>query len=349
MSLSNRLAWSVAVVVGLSCWTARGADEPAKTATAGKAAEGGKAPSTEQIAKLVEQLDADRYADRQAASEKLATIGKPAIAALSKAAVGESAEVTIRAIGLLGKFLESSDQETNRAAKAALETIAKSDRQAAARRAQELIKPPATETPAPGGNGIAMGQIQFQVHAIGVGAGGSRKSMKVVNGVKEIEVEEGGKKVKITDDPQQGIKIEVTSKENGKEVTKKYEAKDAKELEKKQPEGYKLYKEHAVDQNVGGGGGILQFQFNAGGIQLAPAVPAPMAPIQPGNREVPLRGLKAVESAAARMETLSRLIETLTKDARLKDASKESKEALKKQIGELQRRLSDLEKQLDAE
>ena len=100
--------------------------------------------------------------------------------------------------------------------------------------------------------------------------------MKVVNGVKEIEVEEGGKKVKITDDPQQGIKIEVTSKENGKEVTKKYEAKDAKELEKKQPEGYKLYKEHAVDQNVGGGGGILQFQFNAGGIQLAPAVPAPM-------------------------------------------------------------------------
>ncbi len=215
MSLSNRLAWSVAVVVGLSCWTARGADEPAKTATAGKAAEGGKAPSTEQIAKLVEQLDADRYADRQAASEKLATIGKPAIAALSKAAVGESAEVTIRAIGLLGKFLESSDQETNRAAKATLETIAKSDRQAAARRAQELIKPPATETPAPGGNGIAMGQIQFQVHAIGVGAGGSRKSMKVVNGVKEIEVEEGGKKVKITDDPQQGIKIEVTSMENG--------------------------------------------------------------------------------------------------------------------------------------
>ena len=129
---------------------------------------GASPASTEQIAKLVEQLDADRYADRQAASEKLATIGKPAIAALSKAAVGESAEVTIRAIGLLGKFLESSDQETNRAAKATLETIAKSDRQAAARRAQELIKPPATETPAPGGNGIAMGQIQFQVHAIGV-------------------------------------------------------------------------------------------------------------------------------------------------------------------------------------
>ena len=45
---------------------------------------------------------------------------------------------------------------------------------------------------------------------------------------------------------------------------------------------------------------------------------------------------------------MGRLIETLTKDARLKDASKESKEALKKQIGEVQRRLSDLEKQLDA-
>jgi hypothetical protein len=338
----------VAIVLGLSCWTARGADEPAKTETAEKAAEASKAPSAEQIAKLVEQLDADRYADRQAASEKLATIGKPAIAALFKAAVGESAEVTVRAIGLLGKFLESSDQETKNAAKSALETIAKSDRQGAARRAQELIKPPAMGTPAPGGNGIALGRIQFQVQAIGVGVGGSRKSMKVVNGVKEIEAEEDGKTVKITDDPQQGIKIEVTSKENGKDVTKKYEAKDAKELEKKHPEGYKLYKEHAADQNVGGGGGVLQLQFNAGGIQIAPAVPAPMAPLQPGNREAPRRGIKAVESATATMETLSRLIETLTKDARLKDASKESKEALKKQIGEIQRRLSDLEKQLDA-
>ena len=208
---------------------------------------------------------------------------------------------------MLGKLLESSDQETKNAAKAALETVAKSGRQSAARRAQELIKPPATETPAPGGNGIALGQIQFQVRAMGVGVGGSRKSMKVVNGAKEIEVEEGGKTVKITDDPQQGIKIEVTAKENGKEVTKKYEAKDAKELEKKHPEGYKLYKQHAADQNVGGGGGVLQLQFNAGGIQVAPAVPAPMAvpvvPMQPGNREAPLRGLKAVESVTARMET----------------------------------------------
>ena len=53
MSLSNRLAWSVAIVLGLGCWTAWGADEPAKTATAEKAAESSAAPSAEQIAKLV--------------------------------------------------------------------------------------------------------------------------------------------------------------------------------------------------------------------------------------------------------------------------------------------------------
>jgi len=84
-----------------------------------------KPPSAEELAKLVAQLDAPRFADRQAASEKLAAIGKPAIGALAKVAVGDSPEVTSRAIGLLASLLESSDQPTKAAARTALETIAR--------------------------------------------------------------------------------------------------------------------------------------------------------------------------------------------------------------------------------
>jgi hypothetical protein len=333
MSLAKHVLLMVAVLVGLSGLFARAADEPAKTSAAGKTE--AKGPSADEIAKLVEQLDAERFSERQAASEKLAEIGKPAIAPLAKAAVGDSLEVTTRAIALLGKFLDSSDQATKDAAKTALEGLAKSDKSAVARRAQEYVKQPAKEQPA-GQGGIVVGQ--FQIQAGGIIGGNKRRTMKNVNGVKEIEAEEDGKKVKIIDDPQKGIKVEHTYKKDGKEVTDKYEAKDAKELEKKSPEGYKLYKQYSEEQ-AGGIGGNIQIQVQQGGIQLIPGQPAPVPNIQPaarGNR---------VEIAKRLMQNLGKQIELLTKD--LKEAPKESKESLKKQIDELKKQLDDLNKKLD--
>jgi hypothetical protein len=350
MLLWKRVMWCVALAAGLSAASAWAKDEPAKTpASETKAvdAKPGEAPKAagEDIAKLVQQLDADRFNDRQAASEKLAAIGKPAVAALAKAAVGDSLEATTRAIGLLGKMLESSDKDTKDAARAALETIAKSDKPAAARRAQELVKPAAPE-PQPGMPGnIGQGMIQIQVGNMGVG----RRSMKNINGVKEIDVDEDGKKVKITDDPQNGIKIEATTKKEGKDVTEKYEAKDAKELEKKHPEGYKLYKEYA--ENQGGMGGI---QIQGGNIQLIPGqlpqmpgiqlpqMPGIELPQMPGMQ--PIAGAQRVEMATQLMQHLGRQLESVTKD--LKDAPQESKDALKKQIDELKKQLAEVEKQL---
>ena len=289
-----------------------------------------KTPSAEELAKLVAQLDAPRFADRQAATEKLAAIGKPAIGALAKAAVGDSPEVTGRSIGLLAKLLESSEQPTKDAARTALETIAKSDRPAAASRAQELLKPQPEQMPG-GMRGFNFGQIRIGVGGGGGPGGGSgHRSMKIVNGVKEIEAEENGKKVKIVDDPQQGISIEATTEKDGKDVTDKYQAKDAKELEKKHPEGYKLYKEYAENQ-AAGGMGVFQFQLNQGGLPLAPA-PAPAM---------------SLDIVAMRMRSLMRQIEALSKDDSLKAAPQPAKDALKKQIGDMKQQLSDLQKKLD--
>ena len=175
MLLSKRTLLVAVAMVALPCCTVRAADQPAGesvpklTVEAKAITSAQKPPSAEELAKLVAQLDAPRFADRQAATEKLAAVGKPAIGALAKAAVGDSPEVTGRAIGLLAKLLESSDQATKAAARTALETIAKSDRPAASSRAQELLKPQPEQMP-----GGMRGQFA-PIIRIGVGGGGVRQ------------------------------------------------------------------------------------------------------------------------------------------------------------------------------
>ena len=58
----------------------------------------------------------------------------------------------------------------------------------------------------PGG---IMGNIQ--IRGMQLGGGMTRISVSNVNGVKRIEADENGKKVRIDDDPQNGIKMEVTT------------------------------------------------------------------------------------------------------------------------------------------
>ena len=93
----------MAIVLGLACSLLHAADNPATNPAGGaQAAASQKTVSPEAIAKLIAQLDADQYDQRQAAKTKLVAIGKPAIPALAQAASGDSLEVTTTAVGLLG-------------------------------------------------------------------------------------------------------------------------------------------------------------------------------------------------------------------------------------------------------
>jgi translation initiation factor 1 (eIF-1/SUI1) len=91
--------------------------------------------------------------------------------------------------------------------------------------------------------------IQLQVQG---GAQGIK--MRNVNGIKDIEVTENGRKVTIHDDPNQGIEVEIIETKEGKPVTRTFKAKNADELKKKSPEAHKLYKKYAK----GGVGNIQQ-------------------------------------------------------------------------------------------
>jgi len=300
----------------------------------GAEAEPGEKPAAVQaspgeIEALIAQLDSDKFADRQAASEKLAAIGQPAIAALAEAATGESLEVTVRSLEILKGLLKSSDEPTKEAAKSALEQVAKCDRPAAARRAEDALK--ALQPPQqPAGINVP-GGIQITVAAAG---GGRRVSVRNVNGVKHIEVEEKERKIKIVDDPKQGIKMEVTTKKGGKDVVEKYEAKNADELKKKHPKAYELYKQYGQNQ----GGVIMQWKVG-GNVPIRIARPVPV----PGRA---LRRPNSVEMAGKLLPSWIRHLKGLASDDAIAKASTESKQELAKQSAEMRKELENLEKRL---
>ncbi len=263
------------------------------------------AAASESVEQLIGQLDAADYDTREAACGKLAAKGKAAIAALEKAAANGNLEVSSRAATILGKLLKSSDEATEKAATDALQRLAEGDSPAAARKAKSILDKKNMKNNAPGivvpGNGFG-GQIIINGGQLNIGGGAAMRTMSVknVNGVKEITATEDGKTVKIQDDPAKGIKVELTEKQNGKEVTKKYDAKNVDDLKKNQPAGYELYKKYGGEQP---GNAVMQFRIQAGAGNLLPvpgnaipAVPAvplqPALPLQPGQRRplIPVPG-----------------------------------------------------------
>jgi len=306
--------------------------------------------TAERIDALIKQLDDANFNKRQAASVQLARGGRQVAEALEKAAQGDSREVTTRSIDVLKKLMESDDGETKAAAKAAMENLAKCDKPAAAKRAQEILNPkpePAPEQPFPGG-GIRIGggqiQLQMNVQAIG-GKGVKRVTIKQVNGVKDIDVAEGDRKIKIHDDPNQGIKVQITEKKDGKEETSKYEAKDADELKKKHPEAHKIYEEY-TKKNAGGAIQIQGIQIGpGGGIQIKPGK-VPAIPLPPQIQAVPKQPVEKPK-AAAKIEKATKELQEITELLKKRaDGGEELQKAVER-LEELTRQLKETMDGLD--
>ena len=229
-----------------------------------------------RFATWIQQLDSDRFADRNEASRRLEEAGRAAFPALVEAALGTSREAPLRALEILRKHSQEGNEASKKAAREALETIAASDH-AAARWAKETLSPPkpAAERAPPlvpivqgwpiGGQQV---QVQIQMNA---GAGNQQRRIQIKNGTKQTEVTENDLKVKITEAANGGVQLEVTRKKDGRETTEKYSAKSREELKKDQPEAYKLYDKYAQPQNA-----RVQIQAVPGGppgIQVLPARP----------------------------------------------------------------------------
>ncbi len=101
--------------------------------------EGAAAPTQEEIAQWVQQLGADQYFVRAAATRNLIGAGLAAVGPVAEVASGRGLEVTARAIYVLQELALSADEQSANKARQALEKIASVRVTAAARRARQAI------------------------------------------------------------------------------------------------------------------------------------------------------------------------------------------------------------------
>ena len=282
----------------------------------------------DEVSDLIRQLDAENFLEREKAAGRLESLGKKAVPGLEKSATEGALETAVRSIEILKKLMESEDNETAREAKSTLERLAESEHAATARRAKNALDPPKPEPMLPARANPIRIPFGRPLPAPVARANNVRKvQTRFNNGVKTVEVEDGDRKVKIEDDPNKGIRVEITEKKNGREVTKGFEAKTEDDLKKNHPEA------HAEYEKYGNGFGL---EVRAGGaVPINPAVPARQR----------FNGMR-LQSAGRVLQTLARHMESVIDDNAIKGASNESRETFKKEVSEMKNRLAELEKKL---
>ncbi|MCC6126562.1 MAG: hypothetical protein IT426_16500 [Pirellulales bacterium] len=301
-----------------------------------------------EIAPWIKQLDADKFAERQAAGEQLFAAGKSAIPALTEAALGDSLEVTVRSIDLLQRFLDSEDKALQEAAKAGLEKIAQSDKSNAARRAKQVLEPEKDQQPQGPLGGMNVGRVQIQIGGLNPGGGMNVKRVNVMdlNGVKKIEAEDGGRKINITKNADESIEMEITEKVQGKDVTKKFEAKNPDDLRKKSRAAYETYKEFAEGNNALGGG-LLPLNLGGGLLPGAmPGLPAQLGNLPRVRIAGPAGGIGLADELGETLKNWRNSLKSIAEDLAAEKLSPEEKKEIKTQIRDLKKQLDALERRL---
>lgn len=136
MRFSHILFWFAAAMAGLA-----GPGATAQNVPADPAEQAAREPTVdEQIDRWIEQLDADEFIIREAATQKLTKAGAPAIEKLARAMAEGNLEVIMRGVVILQEGALSQDAATERAAHAALTQLSALKATAVARRADATLK-----------------------------------------------------------------------------------------------------------------------------------------------------------------------------------------------------------------
>lgn len=124
-------------------------------------------------------------------------------------------------------------------------------------------------------------QIQINGQLFG-GLGGQNQTMEVsvVNGKRQIKVQNGDEKIEINDQDGKDILLKHTRPVDGKAKTDEYKAADLDDLKKKHPEAARLYEKHS-GANFGIGGGGIQIQMRAAGANGIPLQLQPRFQVEP--------------------------------------------------------------------
>ena len=212
-----------------------------------------QAGASDNISALIKQLDHDEFKQREAAGKELTELGEIAISALAQAVNSKSPEASVRAFNIIAHHYQSGDDGARETAAEVLQKLKESGKSFAAR-ARQVIEPKKTAPQAAN---------RFNLQLAGNVGVQQRVAVTVKNGIKQVDAEEGGRHVKILDDPQKGITIEVREEKEGKKEMKKYAAANVGELKKKHPEAHKLYQKYVGNVRANGGNIRIQLKSDA--------------------------------------------------------------------------------------
>jgi len=207
-----------------------------------------------EIDELVAQLDHERLTKRQQAQKKLLGMGKSAIPALAKAALSGKRETIEKSIDVLAKLAQSKDEDTKDAARVTLQMLSESEQPSTADRAKLALSSKEADGIKPFEGWDKPGN-EF------AGGGQRNRSVSVssVNGVRSINVKEGGLETSIQELGGGKLFVSITGGEKPIELT----ARNLADLKKKQPEAAAIYEQYA--------GGKMPAGFNIPGMPFGKA------------------------------------------------------------------------------
>ncbi|MDG2385016.1 MAG: hypothetical protein P8N76_25315 [Pirellulaceae bacterium] len=272
--------------------------------------------SNAEIDQLVQQLNSDRFSQRQAATKKLAAAGSDLIPQISKVAQNGPAESAARAIEILEKHFQNENTKTKELARQALRKISDNENTRSSRLAKRALgesvpeESAETEIAKPARNifRINNGQFKFKMRLNGAGNDIERATRKNVNGVKDTLIKTGGKEITIHEEPNGKIQISVTEKGPKGKKTTEYKADNLEQLKQKHPAAHQLYKKYG-EEKIG-----LQIQFQPG---------AGLPAIQP-------QGDKGFQQAIEALEKQN--------DLDLQQLDEETKKSLQEQVERLRQK-----------
>lgn len=206
--------------------------------------------SAEQaIQQWIADWDKPSFSARNAASRQLRDAGRNAFPALVEAARRGTHETISRALALLKSSLYADDASLKEAARKSLDQIAADPNASAAPSARQILQeydrpPPRLATAQ--AFGLPNGPMQFGFPGFGPPAANIARRINTWtrNGTTTLEAFENDVKVKIQSDVAGRIKVEITRKKQGLDVTNKFEAANARELKTKHPEAHQAYQKY---------------------------------------------------------------------------------------------------------
>jgi hypothetical protein len=252
-------------------------------------------PSTE-IARLVEQLDAPEFGDRQEASRRLSEAGKLVLTDLEKAVTTASREVSGRALDILKQHFQQGDAELKQAAKESLARLTENKSASIAQRARNVIDPPKqVAVNLPGGPGFRGPPGQMQMFppprlapppiAPGALAPAVRSvSISEINGNREVKIDDQTRVTTMQSRPGGPIEISVHDKIRNQQI-KNIKATDLEDLKAKDAALAQLYE-----------------SYQQRGRQLVGGPPLPVTPprVPTGSADLSKRMLETIESSIER-------------------------------------------------